>query len=77
MVYNSDIEKWIVPSVFSGSNIPAVLRSAALAREPYGQNFIYRDGIQAPNLPAALFFNFFGTLLTLTFKFSLLQSPSH
>eukprot|EP00210_Caulerpa_lentillifera_P009147 g8721.t1 len=53
--YNEALKTWMIPLMFAKVNTPVVYRSNALAETPYGQSFVYREGIKADNIFAAYF----------------------
>ena len=71
--YSEGMEAYIVPFIFAKVNRPAVQRSNALAPEMYGKDFVYREGIKVPNIPAAFVTKFVGTLFDVVTEYSFLQ----
>ena len=71
--YSREAEGWMVPTTFAQVNVPVVMRSNALAKEPYGKDFVYQEGLRTPNLPLALLAQFFVTLFDVVLEYSFLQ----
>ena len=63
----------MVPSPFARVNIPVVMRSHALAKEPYGKGFFYQEGLRTSNLVLAWLAQFVFTLFAVALKYSFLQ----
>jgi len=64
----------MIPLLFAKANLPGIYRSNALAKTPYGERFVYQEGIKADNILQAYFYRALNSASELATKPSILQS---